>query len=842
MKKIGLLSLLVFTSIIGLCQADITVTDTRNFTLNKLNDSGKANGSVTITISGKYKEEKGSKTYFFDFDSVDAKTSLGYPLNAFTLGDSLSKKYKEKHQIDGFFSEYSINQVFLWLYLLNQRNEDGPTIGRLNIGQLTRPEANKDNSSSRIQMFEQLANKTKIGNQKIVQLSNAMKNELLQFKTTLKDIYVDSAVKNDVGTLQSIQNRLKIDGSLELTTNDTAAIANILDTARAKITSYNNAVAINRSIHDSLQTCKNLLVKITDTLKANQTRILASLQALQSNQYEVKYQDSLESIRASFFANLQRIYLFDATYGSLSRMANVEASRNLNTAISKTKIFRDSVLSIHDTIQSVYNSLHFGLISLQQDSDTSKFSSVQRKARNNFQVINATFPLIIDLGNELNRINTLLLNDTSFSKNGLAGFPSKNSLEKSVESLEVLYELVRRYDSVYKSLKTIEKEMRETGISKIEKVSVQFERGHLERVQVWVQNSTGGVDIYENIYAIGFTSISNFAAFQAIRLFERSRESKKYIFLSDALPRYDNLLDLYTRDYSPADTVINEYLPGSGPITLRKERNINLFESKIYTDLEGLNQDKPNGLIQIELAKRFNLLTYRKQVPNHKADFSSLSYLTVFGALTKIEDKQKEFALRNNNTIVNGVIVSPSYISNLDLRRYENLNVGFDLNTFLFDYPTGKFTAYIDFGFRYGHTNLVDTIYTVENGKPVNSKEVKHIDGNTVTLTFPKITFELFSQRRVGFCASYSYNKTYAFTNNQYKQVMSYEKSDLNSTVLEKKARGSHVGELFARVETDREGNGQLFFRTRLFWQQGDANTFFSQIQVGYNYNIIFRK
>ena len=63
-----------------------------------------------------------------------------------------------------------------------------------------------------------------------------------------------------------------------------------------------------------------------------------------------------------------------------------------------------------------------------------------------------------------------------------------------------------------------------------------------------------------------------------------------------------------------------------------------------------------------------------------------------------------------------------------------------------------------------------------------------------------------------------------------------------NSRVTERAARNSHMAEIFLRVETNREGNGQVFLRSRFFWQKGDANTFFAQTQLGYAYNIIFRK
>lgn len=442
---------------------------------------------------------------------------------------------------------------------------------------------------------------------------------------------------------------------------------------------------------------------------------------------------------------------------------------------------------------------------------------------------------------------------------------ANRELEKAKITKEILDanpmlnpELIRAQSRVFSQLRTNATKYRElsgelqskkldlanNNIYPIEKISLQFEKGHLERIQVWVKNKAGEVDIYENIYAIGFSSINNLKAFQRQRLFIRKSEVAGFrscIFLSDALGNYDNVVDLYTRDYSPADTAINEITPDK-PVLLEKERNIRLFESKIFSDLQGIEDDAPNGLVQIEVARKFNLNTFRRQIGVTRLDIGWVSYLNLYGSLNKIENKQKRLPLRNENLVENGVIVSPAYASNLDIRRYENASLGIDVNGFLLDWPDMKMTLFTNLGMRYGHLLTTDTISTVNNGAVIKTGRPVDASGNTITFTVPKITLEFFSERRVGFTLSYNYNIAYLLSNNSFKQVMSYAKSDLTRLTTEKSARKYHMGEAFVRVETNREGNGQLFLRSRFFWQQGDAGTFFPQIQVGYNYSIIFRK
>lgn len=398
-----------------------------------------------------------------------------------------------------------------------------------------------------------------------------------------------------------------------------------------------------------------------------------------------------------------------------------------------------------------------------------------------------------------------------------------------------------KLDTINKRIEDLQHEMRIKEIYPIEKVSILFERGHLERIQAWVQNRNGGLDIYENIYAIGFTSIDNFKKFNKMRLFVRSRNTVKCIYLSDVITSYDNLLDLYTRDYSPADTVINDFIPANGPIVLYKAQSTRLFETRVFSDLQGVSEKEPNGLIQIEIARKFNLNTNRLQL-TARGDYNLFTYINLSGAISKIEKKARYLPLQNEKTIQNDVITSPSYATNLDLRRYENASLQLDVNTFLIDYPDSKITAYLDLGIRYGHIPVEDTIFTVANGVLSKSEKPDQFSGHTVTFMLPKINIEFFSERRVGFNVVYNFNHTYALTNNKFKQIMSYAKSDLNNILTERKARNSHMAEVFLRAETSRDGNGQLFFRSRFFWQKGDANTFFSQVQLGYAYNIIYRK
>ncbi len=380
-------------------------------------------------------------------------------------------------------------------------------------------------------------------------------------------------------------------------------------------------------------------------------------------------------------------------------------------------------------------------------------------------------------------------------------------------------------------------------IAKIKEVSLQFERGFLERIQVWAENKNGKLVIYENIFAVGFSSIKNIRDLQEVKLFSResNKEYQKFILLSDVFSNYDNLLDNYTRDYSPADTALNNISAGA-LVVLKKETFFNLFDSRIFSDLSGMDEESPNGLVQIEASRRFNMITSRHQFGNNiRADYGFLNYINIYGSFNKIEKDSKYLPLQNRGVSDHGVLVSPSYATNLDFRRYENASLGIEWGIFLWDWPDGKFTTYIDFGLKYGHTPLKDSSRVHDKNKDIfkGTNDLIDLDGHTLTL-YPRISTEFFAEKRVGLLIGYQFNNAFLFSNNLFKQVKSYAKSDLATLPIEKGARQYHMLEFFLRAQASKEG--KMFLRARFFFQQGDANTFFPQFQLGYAYNIFFRK
>lgn len=401
-------------------------------------------------------------------------------------------------------------------------------------------------------------------------------------------------------------------------------------------------------------------------------------------------------------------------------------------------------------------------------------------------------------------------------------------------------------DSKKAAVQSRSNDMEESLIRKVSHVQYQFEKGYLERIQVYIESAeTGNKEVYENAYPVGFSSVSNYKNITRVRLFRRTSKHEndvkdEFIYLSDIIKLYENELNLATRDYSPGDTTITVY-PHANPITrLTKQNSFYIIDGKTFTDVTGLSEDSPNGLVQVELSRRFNLWTHRFQV-RASNNYGFVNYVNAKVNFSKIENKLKGLPLHNQLVVENDAIVSPSYATNLDYLRYENLGITLDINAFLFDAPDFKYTIFLDAGIHYGHTPIIDSIYEISQGvATTTSQQPNNLDAHNFTV-FPRVKIQLFAERRYGLSLSYQANYTWLFTNNRFKQVVSYsgKGQDLYSLSTNQRAHWSNMIEAAFYVDVNpNSSTGKIFATARFFFQHGDINTFYPQILLGYAFNI----
>jgi len=427
----------------------------------------------------------------------------------------------------------------------------------------------------------------------------------------------------------------------------------------------------------------------------------------------------------------------------------------------------------------------------------------------------------------------------------------------------------------------------------IENVTFEFSKGFLE-----VLNVTGTFDcddenkyncgllpsflkndaelIFTNKFGIGFTSRDNYWKLQNISLYlndskksfskgdfntidvdnyvyreilkkgrrlklkrnDKLKEKKhgSGIFLKmDDLINYNFEVNRLTRDFSPKDQKL--VVSGGKTVKLTKDETKKILEVEVFSDFEGFDADAPNGLLQTELTKHFNLNTVRKDswdvIPGD--GFGFLQYLELSGALIKIEDKERRYSperidmpVQNSNG--DSVINSQRFATPIDLITHRTWNIGADLNLVLLDSPDWKYQFHLNGGLRFNRTAIQDSIASV-NSEILTPEEYSVSFWNF----YGEARLHILPEERYGFYAMWRPNYVY----------LTSDRLDLRAPADPitgtRRNMSNWVNEFELKGYVDVGDNGQLFLRWRLFHEMGYTANNFSQIQLGFSFYLLGR-
>ncbi|WP_306350070.1 hypothetical protein [Flavobacterium sp. '19STA2R22 D10 B1'] len=195
-------------------------------------------------------------------------------------------------------------------------------------------------------------------------------------------------------------------------------------------------------------------------------------------------------------------------------------------------------------------------------------------------------------------------------------------------------------------------------------------------------------------------------------------------------------------DYSPQNAVII-LTPENNIIELKKEKTANAFSARIFTDLMGLNEDQPNGLVQIEVSKKLNLYTNRFQVFSAFSNWGFLTTITPILTFSKIEEKDRNYILDGNAVNTTQLVDGRAnfYIKPIEVLKYQNFNFGVLLNVFKLNITNYKTNFQINYSLNYGRLSVADSVF-IENGGIValpsklktNISTIKHTLGIAMEL------------------------------------------------------------------------------------------------------------
>jgi len=384
------------------------------------------------------------------------------------------------------------------------------------------------------------------------------------------------------------------------------------------------------------------------------------------------------------------------------------------------------------------------------------------------------------------------------------------------------------------------------GLLVIKSGSIQIQDGFIENVQFEFESERSELPItYGSKVAIPFSAKRDFSRLNKYRMYEFLGEtpsrSKKYFLLSDVL-RYIPDFAVNRRDYCPADTVLK--LNFETCITqhaLFKLSTNRLFTAVVFTDLMGVAEDKPNGLVQIEISRYTNLWTNRWQAGNSGWGF--FNYVTPYFTQSKIENKERRLLVSKQEDSVSGGTYR--FTSFLKLLEYQLFNTGIVQNLIVWDVPIAKSVFHLNLGIAYSRTAMRDSVSSSDaNGNTVVS--FSDFGVNMLNIT-PQLMWEIKPEERYGFAITERILALGAFTEkirtiDNSKTIANEQFLELSSLVpLQEKPKlfgFINTLEVLAFFKPIRNQDQRLFFRYRLNSDLSNFRFNFHQLQLGYTINI----
>lgn len=396
-------------------------------------------------------------------------------------------------------------------------------------------------------------------------------------------------------------------------------------------------------------------------------------------------------------------------------------------------------------------------------------------------------------------------------------------------------------------------------------VSAEINESYMENIKVIVELWDKKPMTFTLPYAIGISTISNFRSYFTRQLFSmdspiypkkpnNSKKSKNnlnksfYILLGKAI-NYDYKHGVERRDFSPLDMTFE--LKGGESMALHKEKTNRLFEAHVFTDFVGLQQEKPNGLIQTEIRKRINVNSKQFLIkwPGLRWAFKSVApgqYIMPAVTLSKIEEHNKRFTLGNLDSIRNLAATNPPntgtdiskfrkditrYASLLELYRYQMFSGGATANLLYLSNHSLKYSLEINFGFRIGITQITDSLTKAGSGLPEKTGFANHYTINNLQF-FPEIKWRFLPEERFNFSITNQYILLKPVADD-IQIVKTYKGNP--AVIYPIKSGWINAFELLMALKINKESGAKLFGRLRFNSVMGNVNQNFAQVQLGFS-------
>ena len=388
---------------------------------------------------------------------------------------------------------------------------------------------------------------------------------------------------------------------------------------------------------------------------------------------------------------------------------------------------------------------------------------------------------------------------------------------------------------------------------KVNSVEISFFGGFIEKIQVHGEINKTPL-AFNNLYSMGISSTKNIRQLNYYQIFSdntfdeaqlntifninvpKENENQSNITKNKSLRinvsdviRYVKKVDVNANDISPVPQLL--LLDENQKVTeLHKEDTSKLFEAVVYTDFLGLfDEDNPNGIVQTEVNKRFNLNTKRTDtkfyhklflLPALSEGIGVFQYLDASFQYSKIESDSK-FVTPDTFTFLNddGTIdKTEDFYSPISLMRRRNFAIGGILNLITMENQNAKLNMYLNAGFLFGRTSLKNNIDDVE-GFHTNNLEIPF-----------EYQFHILPEKRVSFSISDRLSWFETFDSN-------INLKSIEDNLLTSKNRWLNSFNIDFNVDVS--STGRLFLRYKLTHELDNINNNFSRLQFGYSFYLL---
>jgi hypothetical protein len=314
-----------------------------------------------------------------------------------------------------------------------------------------------------------------------------------------------------------------------------------------------------------------------------------------------------------------------------------------------------------------------------------------------------------------------------------------------------------------------------------------------------------------------------------------------YINVHDIF-QFKPVLAKETRDYSPENRVLT-LNPGK-EYELYREKASDIVTLMVYTDFAGLDEDKPNGLLEFDASKKINLWTYRQRIMPRKLNFSYgiFQYIRPVFSWTKIEENNRRLELNRSDIIDSAAqsFTSTRYTTTVRTLNHQMYALGGDLNLIYFDMRSLKSEFFVDYGFRYRRFQVIDSTTSPNaNFTEIIVNSIPAINPAHAFSHIAEVRWKVIPEERYGFHMGYSVMSMSLASSGFEFRSQAPDFRFLGQPAV----KWIMAAELGAFLNTGEDGN-KLFLRWRMNWQAGNQRDSFAQVQFGYNISVktLFKK